>query len=158
MEWSKVSMIPTTEDSSGCNGSGTIATSDRNPRTSSSSTIGTITTAASKVKPPYRSSTKKTIYRSCLLQSSNCQKSIIFQTEPSPSSVSSEVTGSSISLENIFNFLKNSSILIYELKSLLVCTRFKSTLVMSWLPPFHTVCQHGLRQISKMGNLCGDTY
>jgi hypothetical protein len=157
MELWKASMIPTTVDSSGCNGFGTTLISDPSPRTLSSSTTGIIATAASKGKPLYSPSTKKAMNQSCHLESLNCQESTTFPMEQSLLFVLSEVIVDLISLESILNFLKALFIPMFELKSLLVCTRFKSTRVMSWLPLFHTVCRHGLLQIYKMGNLCIDT-
>jgi hypothetical protein len=60
-------------------------------------------------------------------------------------------------LENILNFRKPLSILMPELKSLLVCIKFRFTQAMTWLHLFHTGYPHGLIQIPKMGYRCIDT-
>jgi hypothetical protein len=80
-----------------------------------------------------------------------------FRREQSLLSVSSEVTANWISLENILSFLRASSILMSELKSLLRCIKFRSTQVRTWLRLFHTKYHHGLLLIPKLGNLCVDT-
>ena len=156
MELWKASMIPIIEDSSEPNGLGVTDISDLNPRTLSFSTTGIIVTASSKGKHLCSSSTKTATCRSCHLQSSNCLKSTISQKGQFLSSDLFEVTGGLISLENVLNFPKNLSTPMFELKSLLDCIRFKSTWATIWLLLFHTVCQHGLLQIPKMGNLCTD--
>lgn len=157
MELWKVSMIPIIEDSSEPNGLGVTDSSNLNPRTLSSSTIGIIVTASSKGKHLYSSSMKTAMCRSCHPRSTNCRKSTISQMEQSLSSDLFEVTGDSISLENILKFPKNLSTPMFELKSLPVCIKFKSTWAMIWLLLFHIVCQHGLLQIFKMSNPCSDT-
>ena len=158
MELWKASMRLTTEDSSEHNGFGAIVISDPNLDTLNSSTTGIIATVASEGKPLCRLFTKRAMCQSYRLQSLNCRKSTISQTEPSPSSGLSEVTGDSISLESILNFLKPLSILMSELKSLRVYIKFRSILGKSWLPTFRTIYLHGLLRISTLGDLCIDAY
>jgi hypothetical protein len=81
----------------------------------------------------------------------------ISQREPSRLFALSEVIESWISSESILSSLRPLSILMFELKSLPVCTKFKFTLATIWSLRFHTVYQPGLLRISKMGNLCTDT-
>jgi hypothetical protein len=156
MELWKALMRPIIEDSSEPNGFEVTDISDLNPRTLSSFTTGIIVTASSKERHLYSSSEKTAMCQSCRLQSSNSQKSTISPKEQSLSSDLFEVTGNSISLENISNFPKNLSIPMSELKLLPACIRFKPTRAMIWLLLFHTVYQHGLPQISNLGNLCTD--
>ncbi len=150
-------MIPITEGSSGPNGFAAIGISDPNPRILSSSITGIIGIVASKARPPYSSSTSRAIPQSWHLQSSHCPTLTPFRTERSLSSVLSAVTESSISLESILSFPRTLSILMSELKLLLVCIKFRSTLVMIWLLLSHTSYRHGSLQILKMGNRCIDT-
>jgi len=157
MELWKALMIPIIEDSFGPNGLGVTDISDLNPRTLSSSTTGIIVTASSKGKPLSSSSKRRVISLLSHRQSSLCQRLPTSQREPSRLFVLSEVIESWISSESVLSSLRPLSILMFELKSLPVCIKFKSTLAMIWLVLFHTVCQHGLLQISKMGNPCTDT-
>jgi len=157
MELWKALMIPIIEDSFGPNGLRVTDISDLNPRTLSSSTTGIIVTASLKGKPLYGSSKRRAISLFSHRQSSLCLRLPTSQMEPSRSFALSEVIESWISSESILSSLRPSSILMFELKSLLVCIKFKSTLAMIWLVLFHTVYQLGLLQISKMGNLCTDT-
>ena len=157
MESWRALTIPITEDSSEPNGSVVIVTSDPSPRTLRSSTIETIVIAASKAKHPYSWSKRTASSQSFPLQSSNCRTLTTFQTERSLSSALSEVIESSISSENILSFLRSLSILMSELKSLLVCIKFRFIRVMTSLFLSHTSYRHLLLQILKMGNLCIDT-
>jgi hypothetical protein len=157
MESWRASMIPIIEDSSEPNGFEAIATSDLNPRTLSFSIIETIVIAASKVKHPYRWFEKLASSQFCLLQSSTYRKWATFRTERSLSSVLSEVTGSSMSSENILSFLRALSIPTFVPKSLPAYIKFKSTQVMTLLPLSHTVYRNGSIQILNTGNLCIDT-
>jgi hypothetical protein len=157
MESSRASMIPITGDSFAPNGSGAIGTSDLNPRTLNSSITKTIVTATLKVKLPYSSSKKLTIRQCFHPQNSRCRTLTTFRREQSLLSVSSEVIEDWISLENILNFLRPLSILMFGLKSLRVCIKFKSIQVMHWLHVFRTSYHHGLLLILKLGNRCIDT-
>ena len=127
MELWRALMIPITEDSSEPNGFAAIGISDPNPRILSSSIIETIVIAALKAKPPYSWSKRMAIPHSCHLQDSHCQVLTTFRKERSLSSVLFEVIESSISSENILSFLRLLSILMSELKSLLVCIKFRFT-------------------------------
>lgn len=147
-------MILITGGSSEPNGFGAIVTSDPSPRTSRSSTIETIVIAASRARPPYSWSKKMDSSQSYHLQSSHCQVLTTFQTERSLSSALSGVIESSISSENILNFLRLSSILMCELKLLPICIKFRYTLVMIWLLLFLTNYRHGSLQTLRMGNRC----
>jgi len=157
MELWKASMIPIIEDSSGPNGLGVTDISDLNPRTLSSSTTGIIVTASSKGKLLYSSSKRRVISLFSHSQSSPCQRLPISQREPSRLFVLSGVIESWLSSESILSSLRPLSILMFELKSLLVCIKFKFTLATIWSLLFHIVCQPGLLRISKMGNPCTDT-
>ena len=157
MDLSRASMIPITGDSFGPNGSGAIATSDPNPRTLSSSITKAIVTVTLRVKLPYSLSEKLAIPQCFHPQNSHCQTLTTFRREQSLLSVSSELTADWISLENILSFLRPLSILMSDLKSLLVCIKFRSTQVMTWLRLFHTSYHHGLLLIPKLGNQCIDT-
>ena len=154
MESWRALMIPITGDSSGPNGFGAIVTSDSNPRALNFSIIDIITTAALKVRLPYSPSKRMAISQSCRLQSSHCRTLTTFQTERSLSFALSEVTESSISSENILNFLRLSSILMCELNLLPICIKFRSTLVTIWLLLSLTNYRHGSLQILRMGNRC----
>ena len=157
MESWRALITPIIEDSSEPNGFVAIVTSDPSPRTLNSSTIDIIGTAALKARPLYSPSKMSAIPQLCHPQGSHCLKLITFRMERSLSSVSFEVTESSISLENILIFLKPLSILMSELKSSLLYIKFRSTPVMNWLLLSHTVCQRGQLQIPQMSNLCIDT-
>jgi len=158
MESWRASIIPTINDSSEGNGFVAIVTSEHSLRISNSSIIETIGTVASKERPLYRPSKTRAISPSFHPQSSPCQKLTISQREPSRLSVSFEVIGSSISLENILSFLRPLSIPMFELKSLPVCIEFKFIQVMNWLLLSHTNYHHGLDQNLEMGYRCIDTY
>ena len=142
-------MIPIAGNSSEPNGFVAIATSDPSLGTSSSSTMETIVIAASKARPLSNSSTKLPIAQYCHPQRSACRTLTTFQTERSPSSVSSGVTGSWISLENSLSFPSPLSIRMCKLKSLLACIKFRSTPVMTWSPLYHTDYRHGSLRILK---------
>lgn len=157
MESWRASMIPITGGSSEPNGFGAIATSDRNPRTLSSSTIETIVIVASKGKHPYRWFKKPDSSQFCLPLSSHCRKWISFRTERSLSSVLSEVIESSISSENILSFLRPLFIPMSVPESLLAYIKFRSILVMIWLLLFLTSYLHGLLLTSQRGNPCVGT-
>jgi hypothetical protein len=150
-------MTPIIESSLGPNGFEAIVTCDPSPSTLNSSTIDTIGTAASKARPLYRPSKRPTTPPSCYLHGSNHLPLITRPMAQFLSSVSSEVTESWMSLENILSFLNPLSIRMSGPKSSLPYTKSRSTSVMTWLLVFHTNYQHGSLQILKMGNLCIDT-
>lgn len=148
MEPWKASMIPTTGDSFAANGSGVIATSDPSRRTSSSFTIRTTGIAASRGKRPCKSSKKMASGRSSRLPGINYPRSALkSRREPSPSSVSSAVTKSWISLESISPFLSLSSIPMSGVKSLPPSIRSSSTAAMNWSQPSLTDYRPGWTQI-----------
>lgn len=150
MEPLKASMIPTTADFSAPNGSGATVTSDPNRKTSSSFTIRTTGIVASGGKRPCRLSKKMLSGRSSHLPGTNYSRSVLkFRRESFPSSVSSAVTGSWISLESIFPFLRPLSTLMSGLKSLPTCIRFSSTTEMNGLRLFLTNYRHGWTQTLK---------
>lgn len=157
MELWKASMIPIIEDSFGPNGLEVTDIFDLNPRTLSSSTTGIIVTASSRGKPLYSSSKRRAISLFSHRQSSVCQGLPTSQRELSRLFALSEVIESWISSESILSSLRPLSILMFELKSLPLCIKFKSTLAMIWLLLFPIVYRLGSLQISKMGNLCIDT-
>ena len=157
MELWKASMIPIIEDSFGPNGLEVTDTFDLNPRTLSFSTTRIIVTVSSKGKPLPSLSKKRVTSLFSHRQSSLCQRLPISQREPSRSYALSEAIESWISSESILSSLRPLSILMFELKSLPLCIKFKSTLAVIWLVLFRIVYQLGLLQISKMGNLCIDT-
>ncbi len=133
MEPLKASMIPTTADFFAPNGSGATGTSDPSRNTSSSFTIRTTGIAASREKPPCKSSKKTASGRSSRLPGTNYLRSALkSRREPFPSSVSSAVTKSWTSLESISLFRSLSSIPMSELKSSRACTRSSSTVAMNW--------------------------
>ncbi len=149
MELWKASMIPTIEDSFGPNGLEVTDIFDLNPRILSSSTTGIIVTAFSKGKPLLSSSERRVISLLSHRQSSLCQRLPISPREPSRLFASSEVIESWISLESTLSSPRTLSILMFELKSLPLCIKFKSTLAVIWLLLFLIVSQLGLLQISK---------
>jgi len=128
MESWRASMIPTIGVFLEGNGFVAIANSDLSPRTSKSSTTGTIVTAASKVKHHFSLSRSRGILPFCLPHDSHYLKLITSQTEPFLLSDSSEATRILISLENILKFLKSLFILMFGLKSSPICTKFRSIL------------------------------
>lgn len=133
MEPLKASMIPTTRDSSAGNGSGAISSSDPSRRTSSSFTIRTTGIATSRGRRPCRSSKKTASDRSSHLPGTNYPRSARkSRRELSPSSVSSAVTKSWISLESISSFRSLSSIPMSGLKSLPASIRSSSTAARNW--------------------------
>jgi hypothetical protein len=144
-------MILTTGDSLEGNGFVAIANSDPSPRTLSSSTIGIIITAASRVKHLFSLSRSRGILPFCLPQGSHYLKLITSQTESSLLSVSSEAIRSWISLENISSFLKTLSTPMSELKSLRTCIRSKSILGTISLPLYPITYQNGFPQIPNTG-------
>ena len=144
MESWRASIIATIRDSSEGNGFVAIVTSDLNPRTSNSSIIETIATAASKGRPLYRSSKRIVISLFSHLRSSPCQRLPTSQRETSRLFALSAVIESWISSENILSSLKPLSILMSELKSLPLYIKFKFTQGMNWFFPSHTNYQHGL--------------
>ena len=147
MEPLKASMILTTAGSFAPNGSGVIVSSDPSRRTSSSFTIRTTATAASRGKPPCKSFKVTASGRSSRLPGSNYLRSaLIFPREPFPSSVSSALTNSWTSLENISLFPSLSSIPMSGLKSSPACIRSSSTTAMNWSPPSPTSYRPGWTQ------------
>ena len=150
MESWKASMTPTIGSFFEGNGFGIIANSDPNPRTLSSSITRTIVIAASGVKHPYNSSKSNGTLLLPHLQSSHCLKLITFPTAPFLCCVSFEVIKILISLGSTLSFLKILFILMLELKSSPICTRFNSTSVMSWLPLSSIVYQDGSSQTLEM--------
>lgn len=157
MESWRASMIPTTDDSLGGNGFVAIGNSDLNPRTLSSSTTGTIVTAASRGKQLSSLSRDSRIIPFSLPQGSNYLKSITSQTEPSLLSVSSEAIRNLISLESILKFLKSLSILTFGPKSSLVCTKFKSILGRICSSRYPINYRIGLLQVLNNSKRCIDT-
>ena len=132
------------------NGSAAIVTFDPSRRTSSSFTIRTTDTVASRGKPPCRSSKKRASGRSSLLPSTNYPRSALkSRREPFPSSVSSATTGSWISLESILPFPRPLFIPMSEPKSSPPCSKFSSTAAMNWSQPFSTVYRLGWTQTPK---------
>jgi len=150
MEPLRASMIPTTADFFAPNGSEAIVTSDPSRRTSSSFTIRTIGTVASRGRRPYRWSKKMASGRSSPLPGTNYPRSVLKSRKgPFPSFVSSAVTGSWISLESILPFPRLLFILMSGLKSSPACIRFSSTAAMSWSRPSLTNYRHGWTQTPK---------
>jgi hypothetical protein len=151
MERLKASMIPTTADSFAPNGSGATVISDPSRKTSSSFTIRTTGIVASRGKRPCRSSKKMVPRRSSRLPDTNYLKSAPkFRRESFPSSVSSAVIESWISLESILPFLRPLFILMSGLKSLRICIRSNSTKAMNGLRLSLTNYRHGWTQTLKI--------
>ena len=149
-------MIPTTGGSLDDNGSGVIASSDPNPRTLSSFIIRTIGIAISGARRLSKSFKRRDISRFYRLLNFVCRGLIIFRTEPSRSSVSSEVIGGWISLENISSFRKILFIVMSELKSSPLCIRFKSILETIWSLLYLIHYRNGSPQIPNTGYRCID--
>lgn len=157
MESWRASMIPTTGDSLEGNGFVAIANSGLSPRTLRSSTIGTIVTAASRVKHLPSLSRSRGILPFCLPQDSHYLKSITSQTELFLLSVSSEAIRFLISLESILKFLKSLFILTFGLKSSPVYTKSRSILGRIWPSRYHTNYRNGLVHILNKSKRCIDT-
>jgi hypothetical protein len=157
MELWRALMIPTTGGSLGDNGFGVIASSDPNLRTLSSFITRTIGIAILKARLLSKSFTREAIPQFYRLLNFACQCSITFRTEPSRSSVSFEVTGSWISLENISDFPKILFTHTFEPKLLRVCIRFKSILETIWLLPYLINSQNSSPLIPNRGYRCIDT-
>ncbi len=143
MELWRVLMIPTIGASLDGNGSGVIANSDPSRRTLNSFITRTIGIAISRAKLPFKSFKKQATAQFYLRPNLVYRGSITSLTDPSPSSVSSEVIESWISLESISSSRKNLFTVTFGLRSSPVCIRFKSIPKTTWSSLYPIGCQNG---------------